>query len=151
MEPTHETWIAQAIELAAAARCRGDHPFGALLVVGTTVVATARNAVNTDHDVTQHAELRLISKACRSLAPTVLASATLYTSTEPCAMCAGAIYWAGVRHIVYGLGADELTALAGGVGLSIGSRDVLAAASDPVSVVGPVMADAARRVHDGFW
>ena len=74
----------------------GDHPFGALLVKDGEVVLTAVNTVNTDHDNTRHAELNLVSQAMRQFDADFLADCVLYTSTEPCAMCAGAIYWAGI-------------------------------------------------------
>lgn len=151
MPDNHEPWLRRAIDLARSARERGDHPFGALLVTDGRAIATARNAVNTDGDVTQHAELRLISKASRTIDPVTLGRATLYTSTEPCAMCCGAIYWAGVRHVVFGFAAAALESMTGGTGLHRSSREVLGAASDGITIEGPILADAARSVHEGFW
>ncbi len=69
MARTDERWIRRAIELAREARERGDEPFGALLVRDDEVLLEASNAVNTDNDITQHAEQRLISKASRQLNP----------------------------------------------------------------------------------
>ena len=134
-----EHWMARAIELARQARDRGDHPFGALLVVDDREVASARNAVNTDSDVTQHAELRLVSEASRTFDHETLTRATLYTSTEPCSMCSGAIYWAGIPHVVYGFPAGSLAAM------TVGSD------GRPFEVRGPVMESEARAVHEGFW
>ncbi len=135
----HEHWMARAIELARQARDRGDHPFGALLVADRRVVASARNAVNTESDVTQHAELRLVSKASKTVDQETLGRCTLYTSTEPCPMCAGAIYWAGIPKVVYGFPAASLTAMTdGGHG-------------HPFEVQGPVLETQARQVHEGFW
>jgi tRNA(Arg) A34 adenosine deaminase TadA len=147
---THH-WIRAAIRLAGEARERGDEPFGALLVSHDRSILEARNAVRTANDVTQHAELRLVSKAWKSLEPEVLANTTLYTSTEPCAMCAGAIYWAGVPRVVYGLAASSLEKMTGGSGLHQPSRRVLGDAAPPVAVEGPVLEDEARLVHEGFW
>lgn len=141
----------RAIALAGEARDRGDEPFGSLLVAGDTSVMEARNAIITTDDLTQHAELRLISKASRGLSPVTLASATLYTSTEPCAMCCGAIYWAGVAHVVFGTGAADLEAATGGGGLRQSSRDVLGNASRRVVIEGPVLEEEAWAVHDGYW
>src|SRR5215212_1670135 len=98
---TRERFIRQAIELAREARTHGNHPFGALLVVDERVVLTAENAVNSERNPTAHAETNLVQKAIREVAPDQIARATLYTSCEPCAMCTGAIYWAGVRSVVY--------------------------------------------------
>lgn len=146
-----EKWIREAIRLAAEARERGDEPFGALLVYDGAAVLEARNAVNTDRDLTQHAELRLISKASKEIDPAVLAAATLYTSTEPCAMCAGAIYWASIPRMVFGLAASTLESMTDGSGLHQPSRRVLGAASRSTNIDGPVLEHEARRVHDGFW
>ena len=136
-----EDWVRRAIELAAEARLRGDEPFGALLVYEGDVILEARNAVNTDRDVTQHAELRLISKATRFLDPAVIAASTLYTSTEPCPMCAGAIYWAGVPRVVFGFPAAALG--------DMGPPPRQPRAAPEIS--GPVLEDEARMVHEGYW
>jgi tRNA(Arg) A34 adenosine deaminase TadA len=151
MKTTHEPWIRRTVELAGEARRRGDHPFGALLVDDGIEVMAARNAVITTGDVTQHAELRLVSRASRDLDPSRLERSTLYTSTEPCAMCAGAIYWAGIRRIVFGLRAAELEKMTGGAGLRRSARDVLGNASTRISIEGPVLEAVARTVHEGFW
>lgn len=146
-----ERWMRDAILLAQEARDRGDEPFGALLVAADTVVATARNAIVTTGDLTQHAELRLISKASLALDNALLAASTLYTSTEPCAMCAGAIYWSGIERIVFGFPASALEAMTDGTGLRMPTHRVLGYASRRITIDGPVLEDEARVVHEGFW
>lgn len=148
---TDELWMRQAIQLAQEARDRGDDPFGALLVVDAEVVATARNAIITTDDLTQHAELRLISKASVALDPGILAEATLYTSTEPCAMCCGAIYWSGIARIVFGFAAEALEEMSDGSGLRMPSRRVLGNATRSIAINGPLLEAEARTVHDGYW
>ena len=87
--------LRRAVAVSFDAREHGNHPFGAVLVDATGVVALeAENTVTTGHDVTNHAELNLVRLACASIAYADLTRHTLYTSCEPCAMCAGAIYWA---------------------------------------------------------
>jgi tRNA(Arg) A34 adenosine deaminase TadA len=104
-DPVHE----QFIELAASARKNGNHPFGALLVDGTGhVILTAENTALTTHDPTRHAELNLVQLACGTIPPDTLAKATLYTSTEPCIMCCGAIHWARISLVVDGCSAKTL-------------------------------------------
>ena len=104
--------LRRAIELARMARQRGNHPFGALIVAADgSIVAEAGNTVTTDGP-TGHAELNAIRAVPGAAAS--LAAATLYASTEPCAMCAGATYWAGVGRVVYALGEDALRAMTGG-------------------------------------
>lgn len=139
-----------AVQLAQQARDKGNHPFGALLVVDGEVVLTAENTVNTDHDITRHAELNLVSAASRQLDAETLARATLVTSTEPCAMCAGAIFWAGIPRIVYGCAAETLGELAGGI-FVVPSRTLLAFGTRPTEIVGPVLEAEAVTVHEGFW
>jgi len=151
MDRGHDHWMAEAIRLAEEAAERGDEPFGALLVVDGVSVLEARNAIHTSGDLTQHAELRLISKASRELPADVVAAATLYTSTEPCAMCCGAVYWAGIRHVVFGFPADRLEEMVGGSGIHRSSRDILGDATGDVRIDGPVLEDAAGAVHARYW
>jgi tRNA(Arg) A34 adenosine deaminase TadA len=145
-----EHFLLQAIALAASARERGNHPFGALLAIENSVVLTAKNTVNTERNPTAHAETNLIQQAIRDLAPEVLARSTLYTSCEPCAMCVGAIYWAGVRKVVYALSSEELARLAGGDFL-IPCRELFSRARQNVEVAGPLLIEEAIKVHEGYW
>jgi tRNA(Arg) A34 adenosine deaminase TadA len=154
LTPQDERLLVAAIGLAQRARGNGKHPFGALLAAPNgDVLCEAENTVVTEGDVTGHAELNLVSKACRTLAAGQLATATLYTSTEPCAMCSGAIYWSGIPRVVYALGEDELAVLVEGgeLILQLPSRQVFAAGSPAVEVSGPHLHDAAAAVHAGFW
>jgi tRNA(Arg) A34 adenosine deaminase TadA/ribosomal protein S18 acetylase RimI-like enzyme len=147
---SHEVFIKQALALAGEARAQGNHPFGALLVVDGRVVLTARNSVVTDADPTAHAETNLVALAIRHLPADQIRRAVLYTSCEPCAMCAGKMYWAGIRSVVYGLPGEELATLAGGDFL-VPCRDLFLRAIDRVEVHGPVLVAEARTVHVGFW
>ena len=146
----NEQFLKQAIALARQARTDGNHPFGALLVVDGRVVLGARNTVITQQNPTAHAEHNLVGEAIRALSPDQIARSVLYTSCEPCAMCAGAMYWAGIRSIVYGLPAEVLATLAGPDFL-IPCRDLFSRASDAVQVMGPLLIEEALEVHNGFW
>lgn len=146
--------LRRAIGLAAQARARGNHPFGALLADAQgRVLLQAENSVVTDRDVTAHAESNLVRLAWRSLDPRRLADCTLFTSTEPCAMCAGAIHWAGIGRVVYALSSSELDAIvgAGHNHLRLPCREVFARAQHPIGVLGPALEQEARAVHLGFW
>jgi tRNA(Arg) A34 adenosine deaminase TadA len=145
-----EAFLNATIALAREARDAGNHPFGALLVVDGAVALTARNTVHTDRDPTAHAETNLVADAVRRLSPEQMARSVLYASCEPCAMCVGKMYWAGIRSLVYALPAGELARLAGGSFL-VPCRDLLARAKDRVTVVGPLLVDEARSVHVGYW
>jgi tRNA(Arg) A34 adenosine deaminase TadA len=106
--------LRRAIQLAGAAREHGNHPFGALLVsAGGELLAEAENAVVTDRDCTAHAELNLVRLVSRRFDREALAGSTLFSSTEPCAMCAGAIHWSGIGRVVYALSEERLYRLTG--------------------------------------
>ena len=80
----HEEFIKRTYQLAKSAQEKGNHPFGALLVIDNRVVFTAENSVITDNDITKHAELNLVSKVTQELDPELYSQGILYTSTEPC-------------------------------------------------------------------
>ncbi|HEX8176815.1 MAG TPA: nucleoside deaminase [Pyrinomonadaceae bacterium] len=145
-----EQYLRQAIELAARARELGNHPFGALLSFEGRIVVAAVNTVNIERDPTAHAEINLLREAVRGLKPEELSRSTLYTSCEPCAMCVGAIYWAGVREVVYALSSTELAKLAGS-DFMIPCRELFARASRRVEVAGPLLTEEAMKVHEGYW
>ena len=149
-ENNHEVFVRQAIALASEARGHGNHPFGALLVLDGQVVLTALNSVITNCDPTAHAETNLVASAIQSLAPEQIRRAILYTSCEPCAMCVGKMYWAGIRSVVYALSSHELAELAGPDFL-VPCRELFERALQPVDVHGPMLAAEARAVHVGFW
>ena len=110
IRPEDEAFLRRAIAVAAAARARGNHPFGAILVgPDGRVLLEAENTVNTERDATGHAERNLMTQASQRFDRGLLARSTMYTSTEPCAMCAGSVYWVGVRRVVYGLSDRVIT------------------------------------------
>jgi tRNA(Arg) A34 adenosine deaminase TadA len=146
----HEHLARQTIELAREARASGNHPFGALLAIDGEVVLTATNTVSTDRDPTAHAESNLVAEAIRRLSIDQIRRSVLYTSCEPCAMCVGKMYWAGIRAVAYALPAEELAALAGDDFL-MPCAELFARATEPVTVTGPLLVDEARKVHLGFW
>ncbi|WP_395242840.1 nucleoside deaminase [Agromyces sp. MMS24-K17] len=147
--------LERAIALARLARARGDHPFGSVVVTADGRSAEGLNSVVTRRDPTGHAETNVVRAASAAFSPAELAGATLYTSTEPCAMCAGAIYWSGIGRVVFALSEADLRAIVdeqeGVPTLDLPSRDVFARGGRPVEVVGPTTTDGASAVHDGFW
>jgi tRNA(Arg) A34 adenosine deaminase TadA len=150
MTDIHADFIRETILLALAAREKGNGPFGSLLVKDGVVLLRAENTVNTDHDVTCHAETNLVRLAGQRYDRAFLSSCTLYTSTEPCAMCAGAIFWSGIGRIVFGCSEAKLSEFNGGA-LNIPCRAVLANTSSFIEIVGPVIEDEATAPHIGFW
>ena len=146
----HETFIRQAIALSESAVAHGNHPFGAVLVKDGKVLLGAENNIFTGKDPTGHAETNLVRLAGASYDEAFLADCILYTSTEPCPMCSAAIYWSGIRTVVYACGADALGTI-GDVGFTLRSRDLYSKASRAVTVIGPVLEDEAMQVHRAYW
>ena len=148
--------LERSFALARQAREDGDHPFGALLAVDGVVVAEARNRVTTARDLTAHAESELVRELERTGRLGELARGVVYASCEPCPLCVGAMFWGGVRHLVYGLSAARLTAISTApgdtaYGFTITARELAAATTAPMLVEGPCREDDAAAVHEGFW
>jgi tRNA(Arg) A34 adenosine deaminase TadA len=159
-EPATEqdlAFLREAIELAHEARAHGAHPFGALIVDehGQVIVTARNNAVRPRGEPTQHAERLACTKAAKLFSDEVLAKSTLYTSTEPCAMCAGAIYWTGIGRVVYALSEKGLERYTGSQKenptLNLPCREVFARGQKPIRVTGPLIEEEAGEVHEGFW
>jgi|SRR6185436_1653043 len=145
-----------AIQVAQNARDHGNHPFGAILVdENNQVLLQAENTVVTGSDCTGHAETNLMRLASQNYSSDKLAMCTLYTSTEPCAMCAGAIYWGNVGRVVYALSEVALYEIVGPSPdqLVLPCREVFAHSQRKVIVEGPALELdlEARAVHEGFW
>lgn len=150
MQNSHEPFLREAIALSKTAMEHGNEPFGSVLVKDGEVLLRAENSVFTGHDMTNHAELNLVKLAAQHYDPAFLADCTLYTSTEPCAMCAGAIYWSGIGRMVYACSEKRLGEIAG-IGLDVPSRAVLESGARTVDVIGPVLEEEAAAVHLVFW
>jgi tRNA(Arg) A34 adenosine deaminase TadA len=146
----HKPFLREAIALSKAAVEHGNEPFGSVLMRGGDVILRAENSVFTGHDMTNHAELNLIKLAAQHYDTDFLADCTLYTSTEPCAMCSGAIYWSGIGRMVFACSEARLGEIAG-IGLNVPSRTVLQTGARMVTVVGPDLEDEAAEIHQQFW
>ena len=156
MDERDEAFLRQAIEVARRAVEHGNMPFGAVLVDGDGAVALeAENTSITEHDPTGHAETNLMREAGRRFEPDYLANCTMYTSCEPCAMCAGSVYWVGVRRVVYALDIPGLDAIAGTDPKNptphLRADVVLNGGKYTIALEGPALLDEARAVHEGFW
>ena len=100
---THEEAMDLALAAGEQAMARGDWPTGSVIVLGGKTVASGQNRQNTLNDITVHAETDALRAAFSSLGTTHLAGATLYTTMEPCPMCAEAMRMAKVSRLVLGL------------------------------------------------
>jgi tRNA(Arg) A34 adenosine deaminase TadA len=151
-----EHFLRRSFDVARRAITHGNHPFGAVLVDRSRqVLIEAENGYMPAHDGTAHAERLLATQACTSLAADVLKATTLYSSAEPCAMCAGAIYWAGIGRLVYALSEHRLRAITGNhpenPTLNLPCRAVLESGQRVTEVIGPLLEDEAAALHEGVW
>jgi tRNA(Arg) A34 adenosine deaminase TadA len=96
-----EELLDKAIEIARNGISEGGGPFGAVITLNGDIIAHSVNRVVLDADPTAHAEILAIRKAAAYLGTHDLGKCVLYTSCEPCPMCLGAIYWAGIKKVVY--------------------------------------------------
>ncbi|RUP32260.1 MAG: nucleoside deaminase [Curvibacter sp.] len=146
--------LRRANEVARRAMAEGRHPFGALLLGadGVTVLAEQGNI-----DTVNHAESTLAREAAARWSPAELAQCTLVTTFEPCAMCAGTIYWAGIGRVVYGASEADLLSLTGdhpeNPTLDLPCREVFSCGQRAVQVLGPFAAlrEELLAPHQGFW
>ena len=147
-------YLLHAIAMADKARERGNRPFGAVIVAADgQVLAQAWNATAETGDCTAHAETSAIRMASPSHSRDALATATLYSSGEPCVMCAGAIYWSNIGRVVYGIDAVRLRVFRGERldrhDAELHCRDVFDAAPRAVAYVGSALITQASASHRG--
>ncbi len=156
LDATDGTYLRKAIAWSCTARARGNRPFGAVVIGGDgTLLAEAYCNTTETGDCTGHAE----TNAVRQLSPRVgrdaLAQATLYSSAEPCVMCAGAIFWSGIGRVVFGIDAVRLREFRGERpeqrDAELSCRDVFAASPHAIDCIGPALIEEASAPHVGFW
>ncbi|MBO7710885.1 MAG: nucleoside deaminase [Lachnospiraceae bacterium] len=156
---THIKYLKAANEAAREAVKTGNTPFGAVLVENETgeILLTQGNAEHDLHDATAHAERCLASRASQLYEKEKLWNCTLYTTCEPCPMCTGAIYWANIGRIVYGIPEKRLLEMTGADDknptFSMGADKVIRAGQKPIELIGPFaeMEEEITAVHQGFW
>src|SRR5262245_19800883 len=154
--PHEYAFLRRAFEYAEKALAAGERPFGAVVVDRDGVVLSEAHGHGIGRgDPTAHAETTAIRSLPRDVSPERLAAATLYSSVEPCAMCAGAIYWSNIRRVVFGVSEERLRPIRD-VGehrpvLRIKCAAVLATGGYPIEVIGPVLEDEGLGPHLRFW
>ena len=146
-------FMARAIELVRESVAKGQHPFSAVLVKDGKVLAEFQNSEDTTHAGTTHAETGLISLITPKIDRATLADCTLYTSTEPCTMCCGAIRFAGIGRVVYGVTETQMLLVMGlpPDAKPLASREIFARTAPEVKVLGPLMEAEGLPFHVEFW
>ncbi len=149
--------LRRSFAIAQQAREGGDHPFGSLLAdaEGNILMEQGNGFTAEGHDRTAHAEKLLAARAAKAYDTAFLQSCTLYTSAEPCAMCSGAIYWAGIGRVVYGQTEHDLKLQTGAheenPTLDLPCHIVFEAGQRPTELVGPLLAEEAAQLQADFW
>ena len=154
----HVYYLKKAIEVSKKSREHGNTPFGALLVdKDGNILMEQENIEITEKICTGHAEATLAARASQTYSKDFLWQCTLYTTAEPCAMCAGAIYWANIGRVVYGMTERRLLELTGSQEqnptFDLPCRQVFARGQKDITVIGPVpeVEEEAAAVHQGYW
>ncbi|WP_324758811.1 nucleoside deaminase [Haloarcula sp. GH36] len=142
----HDAHMAKAFVRARVAAERGDRPFGSVLVRDDEIVMEASNRVVTEDDVRRHPELDLAKRALQELTVEERAETVMYTSTEPCPMCAGGIRHAGLGRVVYSVGGDEIGEFTD-QDAPVRSAAILDGVTE---VVGPHSNAAGREIHERY-
>ena len=156
MYQSHVYYLERAIEVSRQARAAGNTPFGAILVSPEGEILMEQGNIEIlDHICTGHAETTLAARASQKYSKEYLWGCTLYTSAEPCAMCAGAIYWANIGRVVYGISEKRLAQLTDSHDptFDLPCREVFARGQKAIEVIGPVseVEEQAAAVHQGYW
>lgn len=157
-ELNHLKYLQRAVEISKKSREHGNTPFGALLVDKTgNILMEQENIEITEKLCTGHAETTLAARASQAYSKEFLWDCTLYTTAEPCSMCAGAIYWANIGTVVYGMTERRLLELTGSneqnPTFDLPCREVFEKGQKDIVVVGPIkeIEEAAAEVHKGYW
>ncbi len=156
LDEQDSTYLRQAIAMSRIARERGNRPFGAVAVSGAGELLGETWCDTTETgDCTAHAETRLVRQLSPRFSREVLAGATLYSSGEPCVMCAGAIFWSNIGRVVFGIDAQRLRVFRGERpeqrDAQLSCRDVFQASPHPIECIGPALIEEASDPHIGFW
>ena len=151
MYQSHEFYLRRCIEISKDSRAHGNAPFGALLVdKDGNILMEQENIEITEKVCTGHAEATLAARASHEYSKACLRDCTLYTTAEPCAMCAGAIYWANIGRVVYGMTERRLLELTGSneqnPTFDLPCRNVFACGQKKIEVEVE-----AAAVHEGYW
>jgi len=154
----HLEFLRRCIEVSKQARESGNTPFGCLLVDSAGRILWEQGNIElTEHNCTGHAERTLMEHVSKRYSKEELWRCTMYTTAEPCAMCAGAVYWGNVGRVVYGISETRLAELTGDDSrnptLDLPCRDVFASGRKPIVVIGPFpeIEDEVVAVHQGYW
>lgn len=141
-----EAMMALAVEEAKTSRQEGNKGYGAVVAVGNEVVGLAHDTAVTEEDPSLHAEVNAIRQAVRNLGDPNLSGAVLFSTCEPCPMCASLAVWTNLTTIVFGVSIEE-TAQLGKSRIRVGSQEIVERSPVMVEIVGGVLRDECRALY----
>lgn len=144
-----EYFMRLAIDLAYQSRQNGEDPFGAVLIYDGTLMHQSEDKSIYLSDPTAHAEVSVIREYCQMSKKFSLEGFTLYSSTEPCVMCSGAIHWARISKVVFSVSQEMLWQFSGGRS-KLRCNEILNMGRSKVEVVGPFLSEEGLSVYDGY-
>ena len=158
MWKSDEYYLEKAIEVSRKSRAGGNTPFGCVLVGGDgEIILEQGNVEITEKRCTGHAETVIMERASKLYDKKFLWNCTLYTTCEPCPMCAGAVYWGNVGRVVYAMTEERLLQMTGSheqnPTFTMTCKEVFAKGQKKIKVEGPFdsLAEKAAEVHFGYW
>lgn len=146
----HEFYIKHCIELGNQQMEKGNVPFATILLLDGEIVAEGYSTVGSDNYILGHSEFNLVNKAVSMLDAEQLSRAILYSNAEPCAMCTGAIFNSGIRHVVYGLSTEALLRYFPD-GLATPCREIFDKAGEKTEVAGPMLEEPVLAQFRDYW
>lgn len=148
----HHLFLLKAFEVAKRSMDKGNLPFGCILTgPDGAILIEGENTVVTEEDAIAHCEINLVHQLRGKYSADFLQQCTVYATTEPCPMCAGAIFWSGVGHLVYALSKESFHAIAGTNNpahiLNMKAGELLSRGGRAVTIEGPVMEQEAGKIY----
>lgn len=147
-----EQLLRAALEVARRSLEKGNLPFGCILADSNgKIIAEGENTVVTDNDSIAHCEINLVHQLAGKYDGDYLQGCSLYASTEPCPMCAGAIFWSGIGRIVFALSKEDYHSIAGTVNpahlFDVSAEKLLSFGKRQVTVAGPLLEKETKELY----
>ncbi|AFY58384.1 cytosine/adenosine deaminase [Rivularia sp. PCC 7116] len=141
----------EIMQMAIAEAEKSETPFGAVIVKDNEIVEKAGNTVESDADPSCHAEVNVLRKLTKRLKTAALESGyTLYSTCEPCAMCAATIFWAGVSEIVYGAGASDFEDDYNPNMINMSCEEVITKSPASIKIKSGILKEECKKLHSRF-
>ncbi len=141
----------EIMQMAIAEAEKSETPFGAVIVKDNEIVERAGNTVESDADPTCHAEVNVLRKLTTRLKTAALESGyTLYSTCEPCAMCAATCFWAGISEIVYGAGASDFEDDYNPNMINMSCEEIIAKSPASIKIISGILKAECKQLHSKY-